>query len=66
MHCNVPRLGQLVGVGVTVTVTATIKIIIHDFVSCVPCEVDDGEERGGGVISVVCDGGVAVGGILTA
>ena len=34
--------------------------------SRVPCEVDDGEERGEGVISVVCDGGVIVAGILTA
>ena len=34
--------------------------------SCVPCEVDDGEEWGKGVISVVCDGGVVVGAILTA
>ena len=35
---------------------------IADFL---PCEVDDGEESGG-VISVVCDGGVIVGGTLTA
>jgi len=34
-----------------------------------PCKIDEGEERGEGVISgipVVCDGGVAVGAILTA
>ena len=34
--------------------------------SRVPCEVDDGEEQGEGVISVVCDGVVIVGGIVTA
>ena len=65
MHSNVPKLGQLVEVGVTVTITAIVEWI-HDFLSCVPCEVDDGEERGEGVISVVCDGGVIVTGILTA
>ena len=33
--------------------------------SFVPCEVDDREEPGEGVISVVCDGGVIVGAVLT-
>ena len=26
-HCNVPRLGQLVGVGVTVTVTVVVMVM---------------------------------------
>ena len=29
MHCNVPRLGQLIGVGVTVTVTSLVIIVMN-------------------------------------